>query len=898
MASEAAPLLTESALGGMASAKTKVVVGPLLLMGLLTLAAAVVAPPQSVAPQAVSLAAANTLKPSEPEKQRSTRLDRFGDALPEGAVARIGTVRWWCGDSDGSLVYAPDGKSLVFRDFRGTVHILDATTGKELRRIHIPDDKEGCCFTVGPNGKIVATAALNSPMVRMWDMTTGKKLRQFEVGKHGSEAVAFSPDGKTLVAGAYRSGMRVRDTTTGKEINRIAGKDNAYVNGIFCLPDGKTLISGDGASISWWDIATGREIRQIDGEKYGKGSSFHYLAVSKDGKRIAAIFNSRSKVLLVWDGATGNEIRRIELGPQFAGLACLCFSPDGRTLACGNRVAHWGNQTVFFAAATGEELRRWDEGNDSTMQLAFSPDGKILAQAKSNVIRLREAVTGKPIVPDLGLPYACMAVRFSRDGKSLIAGCHGGRTGIWNPLTGEPLTPVRDPPECFGRKSDTSLGPALTPQGERVALANLEGVLHVWEQATGKECCRIGEPKIGWGQADFSPDGTWLTVEHQDNIIRLWDARTGKLLCSFPHIEREHPFLPHSFSADGRILAIARDFRDHGIVHLYETATGKEQGRLVWRDNTGIGCLLFTPDDNYLLAAHGRRPQLEDEQPERADQENGLRLWHWKSGREVRRFPAPGGAIRSMVISPDGKTVAAAVYDTILLWELASGAERGRFAGHREWIWSLAFSPDGRLLASGSLDHTACVWDVTGICPDGLWTARRVPQDELQRLWADLGSKDGVRAYRAVWQFAAADPSTVAFLTQRLQPAPAVAQERMTRLIADLDSDRFETREHASAELQQLGEQAESALRKALTAKPTLEASRRLRVLLDRVESRSLSAEQLHHLRAVEVLEHIRSSEARHLLRTLAEGAPEAMLTREAKAALERLLHPSEKSSP
>jgi hypothetical protein len=164
-----------------------------------------------------------------------------------------------------------------------------------------------------------------------------------------------------------------------------------------------------------------------------------------------------------------------------------------------------------------------------------------------------------------------------------------------------------------------------------------------------------------------------------------------------------------------------------------------------------------------------------------------------------------------------------------------------------------------------------------------------VKQDELEHLWADLGNKDGVRAYRALWRLVAAGPPAVAFLAQRLRPAPRVEAERLAGLIADLDSDRFETRERASAELQQLGEQAEPALRKAMAAKPSLEASRRLRALLDRVERRMLSAEQLHALRAVEVLEHIGSPEAQQVLRTLAEAAPRAVLTREAKASLERL---------
>ena len=132
-------------------------------------------------------------------------------------------------------------------------------------------------------------------------------------------------------------------------------------------------------------------------------------------------------------------------------------------------------------------------------------------------------------------------------------------------------------------------------------------------------------------------------------------------------------------------------------------------------------------------------------------------------------------------------------------------------------------------------------------------------------------------------------PRAVPFLAQRLRPVPRVEEERLTRLIADLDSPRFGVRSRAAKELEQLGELAEPGLRKALASKPTPETRRQLTMLLDQVGSRPLSSEQLHVLRGVEVLEQTGTSGARQVLKVLTTGAPEARLTREAKASLERL---------
>jgi hypothetical protein len=86
-----------------------------------------------------------------------------------------------------------------------------------------------------------------------------------------------------------------------------------------------------------------------------------------------------------------------------------------------------------------------------------------------------------------------------------------------------------------------------------------------------------------------------------------------------------------------------------------------------------------------------------------------------------------------------------------------------------------------------------------------------------------------------------------------------------------------------------LGDRAESVLRTALP-KASAEARRRIEDILTQIDPAS-SADLRRGLRAVEVLERLGSADARQVLRMLAEGDPHARLTREAKAALERLAH-------
>jgi hypothetical protein len=151
-----------------------------------------------------------------------------------------------------------------------------------------------------------------------------------------------------------------------------------------------------------------------------------------------------------------------------------------------------------------------------------------------------------------------------------------------------------------------------------------------------------------------------------------------------------------------------------------------------------------------------------------------------------------------------------------------------------------------------------------------------------------LGNGDAAAAYALMRGLIAAPRESVAALDRRLQAAPPIDGTVIDRLIADLDSGRFEVRERASQRLGELGEITREALTKARSGKPSAEARARIKELLDALDSPA-DGERLQLLRAVEVLEAIGTPEARRVLKRLAGGEPKAMLTREAKAALERL---------
>jgi hypothetical protein len=316
-------------------------------------------------------------------------------------------------------------------------------------------------------------------------------------------------------------------------------------------------------------------------------------------------------------------------------------------------------------------------------------------------------------------------------------------------------------------------------------------------------------------------------------------------------------------------------------VTVWDLAASRELRRLLPPAEGQAAALAFGPHGTQLAAVGTllyRRNHAEG---------GFIVVWDVRTGAERFVDTDLAVGVTAVAFSDDGRMLVTGSSDGgVRLWDIAAGQLRYRFTGHGGPPGVVASSPDGKFVASGGKDTPIFIWDVEGgygkPAPADLFSGERGAG-----LWERLGDECAAAAFAAIRHLVVRPASAVALLRERLRPTPILPDKTARQLLNDLDADAFSVREKATAELQALGESAETCLRKALQEKPSAEAKRRIDHVLQ--SAGFTMAARLRTARAVEVLERIGTADARKLLEYLAGGAEGSLLTREARDAVERL---------
>jgi WD40 repeat protein len=732
-----------------------------------------------------------------------------------------------------AVEFTPDGRTFVMacrpEGFLASMNansqaiVWDVVSGKRLRVFDLEPDASA--IALSPNGKQLLSAGQpmgpdeakemvemgakvkQSTGVILWDIVTGKEIRQFGGYDVSYEAVQFSRDSRYVLAGgsdlmassaatiapapmpppepnsaappapapiaqstaqvpepelpaeAKPAGvLNVWDAATGDQVLKLQPQQGVMKAAF--SPSGQYILTVDaGDKLDVWDVKTQKRVLTA-AAKTG--------VFSADGKQLVTV--TSTGLFSILDLASGKEARSFNV--CLDGVKCLAPSADGKRLLVG--MTHLvpprpqseaakqpcpRGEAVLIDLSDGRVLNSLAERTDAPGFVAVSPKGQQLLVGDG----LWDTTSGQKLANLCNKPMEVFSAAFSPDGKRALVANHRGRaflSGMFDGLFGqssEELASLVEIPtgkelakfEAKQRIEDR-VALSFTPDGKRALLATRSGAISLWDVAKAK---KLAESQIPCNNlaAAFSPDGKLAAVSFHEEKTMWWDREKGEAVSEKDREKAPppRPGTPPRTTSDGKLqITMAEDTL--GVVVQEVADPNKSQTlKANLTPYESIRAMGFDARDERFVYAEISSPFAG--------------LWDVDAGKKLREFSLdePFSA-EVMAFLPDGKRVASAGDDgQVTIWETATGKKASTIKLESP-IMAIALSADGTLVAAGCADRTAVVAQVVSgektvlrghegpvdavvFRPDGKLLVTASREDGTARLWDVANGKELAR---------------------------------------------------------------------------------------------------------------------------------------------------------
>jgi len=501
-----------------------------------------------------------------------------------------------------AVAITDNGRRVIAVGTNGTATIWDVDTGDTVGTLNdLPDITYGAAFS--PNGMQVVLSGYNlsGSLVQVWAVNTGMRVRT--LGPFTTvviKGVGFSPDGKLIVATGVNGAIQTWDATTGNEARSYQGHSVTAFGAAFSADSLRLVSASVDGTARIWDVATGKPILTLSGHQGGVQSA----VFSADGTQV--ITGGADGTTRVWDVAPYPQI--LPVSKHDKPIDAVAFSPDGTLTATTGL-----DGTLQIHDAITGNLVRTLMGEGPMLGGAFSPDGKLLITAVyrrndggNGFAQLWDVATGSVVRGFTTQSTTVRSVALSPDGKLLATVGEDASVRIWNAMTGAQVQ-VFDDYKIIDDIPDTLTYLSFSPDSTRLVTAGSHGNTIVRDLRTGKSLVfplsqELSASQLGASvveSAVFSPDGTRVLTAHDDGLMRLWDIASGMII--FTVSGSGGPINHAVFSHDGKFLAVAEG---NGTVRLLLAETGEEISQ-VHKPGAPVNRVAFSPDDAHVLIAQG-----------------------------------------------------------------------------------------------------------------------------------------------------------------------------------------------------------------------------------------------------------------------------------------------------